>query len=44
MREEERRFIQQTLAQCGGDRQQAMKQLDISRSVFYERLKEYGLR
>ena len=43
MREEERRFIQQTLAQCGGDRQQAMKQLDISRSVFYERLKEYGL-
>ena len=43
MREEERRFIQQTLAQCGGNRQQAMKQLDISRSVFYERLKEYGL-
>lgn len=43
MREEERRFIQQTLAQCGGDRQQAMKRLDISRSVFYERLKEYGL-
>ncbi len=43
LREEERRFIQQTLAQCGGDRQQAMKQLDISRSVFYERLKEYGL-
>ncbi len=43
LREEERRFIQQTLAQCGGDRQQAIKQLDISRSVFYERLKEYGL-
>ena len=43
LREEERRFIQQTLAQCGGNRQQAMKQLDISRSVFYERLKEYGL-
>ena len=43
MRQEERRFIQQVLAQCGGDRQLAMKQLDISRSVFYERLKEYGL-
>ena len=43
MRQEERRFIQQTLAQCGGDRQQAIKLLDISRSVFYDRLKEYGL-
>lgn len=44
LRQEERRYIQQTLAQCGGDRQQAMKLLDVSRSVFYERLKEYGLR
>lgn len=43
MKQEERRFIQQTLAQCGGDKQQAMKLLDVSRSVFYERLKEYGL-
>lgn len=43
MKQEERRFIQQTLAQCGGDKQQAMKLLDLSRSVFYERLKEYGL-
>ena len=43
LRQEERRYIQQTLAQCGGDRQQAMKLLDVSRSVFYERLKEYGL-
>ena len=44
LRQEEKRFIQQVLAQCGGDRQKAMKQLDLSRSVFYERLKEYGLR
>ena len=43
LRQEEKRFIQQVLAQCGGDRQKAMKQLDLSRSVFYERLKEYGL-
>ena len=43
LRQEERRYIQQTLAPCGGDRQQAMKLLDVSRSVFYERLKEYGL-
>ena len=44
MRQEERRFIQQVLSQCGGDRQKAMQQLNVSRSVFYERLKEYGLR
>lgn len=44
LRQEERRYIQQVLAQCGGDRQLAMQQLDVSRSVFYERLKEYGLR
>lgn len=43
LRQEERRYIQQVLAQCGGDRQLAMQQLDVSRSVFYERLKEYGL-
>ena len=44
LRQEEQRYIQQVLAQCGGDRQLAMQQLDVSRSVFYERLKEYGLR
>lgn len=43
MRQEERRYIQQVLLQCGGDRKLAMKQLDVSRSVFYDRLKEYGL-
>lgn len=43
MRQEERRYIQQVLVQCGGDRKLAMKQLDVSRSVFYNRLKEYGL-
>ena len=43
MRQEERRYIQQVLVQCGGDRKLAMKQLDVSRSVFYDRLKEYGL-
>ena len=42
MRQEERRYIQQVLLQCGGDRKLAMKQLDVSRSVFYDRLKEYG--
>lgn len=43
MKREERRYIQQVLAQCGGDRQQAMKLLDMSRSVFYDRLKEYDI-
>lgn len=43
MKAEERRYIQQVLTQCGGDRQQAMKLLDMSRSVFYDRLKEYDI-
>ncbi|MBR5390086.1 MAG: sigma 54-interacting transcriptional regulator [Clostridia bacterium] len=44
MQQEERRYIQQVLSQCGGDRRLAMEQLDLSRSVFYARLKEYGLK
>lgn len=43
MKQEERRYIRQVLTQCGGDRQQAMKLLDMSRSVFYDRLKEYDI-
>ena len=36
-------LLTQVLLQCGGDRKLAMKQLDVSRSVFYDRLMEYGL-
>lgn len=44
LKQAERRILQQTLAQCGGDRQQAMQLLGLSRTVFYEKLKEHGIR
>lgn len=44
LKETEARIIRQTLAQCGGDRQRAMQQLGISRSVFYDKLKEHGIK
>ncbi len=44
LRETEKRIIRQTLAQCGGDRKAAMEQLGVSRSVFYDKLKEYNIK
>jgi len=44
LRQVEKRIIQQTLAQCSGDRHKAMEILGLSRSVFYEKLKEYGIK
>jgi len=41
--ETERRHILQVLEQCGGDRQQAQRQLGISRATLQRRLKEYGI-
>lgn len=40
---EEKRIIRQTLAQCGGNRAEAMAQLGLSKTVFYGKLKEYQL-
>lgn len=43
LKQVERQLIQQMLIQCGGDRKQAMQKLGLSRSVFYDKLKEYQL-
>ena len=43
LKDTERRILEQTLLQCGGDKQKAMQLLDVSRSVFYQKLKEYHL-
>ncbi len=39
----ERRILEQALLQCGGDKQKAMKLLDVSRTTFYDKLKEHHL-
>lgn len=43
LKQVERQLIQQTLVQCGGDRKIAMQKLGLSRSVFYDKLREYHL-
>ena len=43
LKAEEKRIIQQTLAQCGGSRVAAMERLGLSKTVFYGKLKEYHL-
>ena len=43
LKAEEKRIIQQTLAQCGGSRVAAMERLGLSKTVFYGKLKEYQL-
>ncbi len=40
----EARILERTLKQFNGDKQQAMKHLNVSKSVFYEKLKKYNLR
>ena len=40
---EEKKMIVQTLAQCGGDKKEAMAALGLSKSVFYAKLKRHGL-
>ena len=41
---EEERILEMTLLKYNGDKQLAMKELDVSRSVFYEKLKKYNLK
>ena len=43
MKNAERRILEQALLQCGGDKQKAMKLLDIGRTTFYDKLKEHHL-
>ncbi len=40
---EESRVIEMTLAKYNGDKQKAMEELDVSRAVFYAKLKKYGI-
>ena len=43
LREVEKRAIQQTLEEVGGNKSRAAKELGISRKSLYNKLKEYGL-
>lgn len=43
LKAEEKRIIQRTLAQCGGNRGAAMERLGLSKTVFYGKLKEYNI-
>ena len=43
LKAEEKRIIQQTLLQCGGNRTLAMERLGLSKTVFYGKLKEYQI-
>ncbi len=44
LRQAERYIMQQTLAQCDGDKNRAMSVLGMGRSSFYDKCKEYGLK
>jgi len=41
---EEERIIELTLMKNNGDKVKTMEELDVSRSVFYEKLKKYGIK
>ena len=43
LKREEARILRQTLARCGGSRSKAMKQLGMSKTVFYGKLKEHQI-
>lgn len=43
LRLEEEKIIRQTLTQCAGSRVRAMEELGLSKTVFYGKLKEYGI-
>lgn len=40
---EEARILETTLMKYKGDKQKAMEELDMSRAVFYDKLKKYGI-
>ncbi len=39
----ERRLLEQALAECPGNRSEAIRRLGLSRKAFYDKLKRYGL-
>ena len=41
---EEERILEMTIIKNNGDKQKAMKELDMSRSVFYDKLKKYNIK
>lgn len=41
---EEERILEMTLTKYNGDKQRAMEELDMSRTVFYEKLKKYNIK
>lgn len=41
---EEERILEMTLLKYNGDKQKAMEELDMSRSIFYDKLKKYNIR
>lgn len=43
LKREEARILRHTLARCGGSRSKAMKQLGMSKTVFYGKLKEHQI-
>lgn len=42
--QEEKRVMEMTLMKYNGDKQKAMKELDVSKSVFYDKLKRYQIK
>lgn len=41
---EEARVLEMTLMKYNGDKQKAMDELDMSRTVFYDKLKKYNIK
>ena len=41
---QEERILEMTLLKYNGDKQQAMEELDMSRTVFYEKIKKYNIK
>ena len=41
---EEERILEMTLLKYNGDKNKAMTELDMSKTVFYEKLKKYNIR
>lgn len=42
--QEEKRVMEMTLMKYNGDKQKAMKELDVSKSVFYDKLKRLQIK
>jgi transcriptional regulator with PAS, ATPase and Fis domain len=43
LKSEEQKIIRRTLQHCNGSRTEAMRELGLSKTVFYGKLKEYGI-